>query len=131
MEIVLDKREYPLSIDEVYKVKVQIIRYFMAHLSKLINLLDVWDKYLEKLYPDKKLSAYDILKSGIFSIYFIVSNDIVVFKLDNNRKYKDMDAKLHELCKLINYGNKDIKGCRIFTDTFLHVLGNIDLYIEG
>lgn len=131
MYIILNRKDYPLSLHEVSKVRNIIIRYFIAKLNKDSRRITVWQKYIDLLFKDKDVSVYDVLKQGIYSLYVISTKDTIVFKLDINRKYKDTDAKLYELCKLVNYGNKEISGCYLFTDTFMWVIQNIDVYLKG
>ena len=107
MYITLDRKEYPLSLHEISKIKNIIIRYFIAKLNKDHKRINNWQKYIDILFKDKKISAYDILKQGVYSLYTISTVDSIVFKLNDNIKYKDTDAKLYELCKLINYGNTE------------------------
>lgn len=131
MYITLDRKEYPLSLHEISKIKNIIIRYFIAKLNKDHKRINNWQKYIDILFKDKNISVYDILKQGIYSLYIISTADSIVFKLNDNIKYKDTDAKLYELCKLINYGNKEVPGCYLFTDTFMWAIQNIDVYLKG
>ena len=46
--------------------------------------------------------------------------------IDNNVMLNDINIKLIDLCKLINYGTSDIVGTYIFTKSFKYLEDNMD-----
>ena len=109
--------------------------------AKIINNIDskklvVWNKYLttstsiKRLY-NKEYSAQDIL---IFAARNLVCSGIpgqISITINKNIRAPGFDRiSLYELVKLINYGNLNVKGYPVFTDTLHQVAEDIDSYLE-
>ena len=98
--------------------------------------IKAWQLYLEKLLADKilpkqKLSADAIILQGINSLEYILTDNSVEISVNNKITIPNLNqVKLISIIKLINYGNNDIKGYPIFTDTFNYFAENIDAYID-
>lgn len=58
--------------------------------------------------------------------YNIFANKFTI-EFDSNEILTGTDAKLIDICKLINYGVLGLGGCSIFTDSFDYFKRNIDL----
>lgn len=100
------------------------------------NKLKRWDKFFEdapqyKSIYKKKILTKDILVTGIRNLVCQQSSSFLSIRIDNNKFVPGLDrVKVDSICKLINYGNQDIKGYPIFTDTFEHFAASIHDYVD-
>ena len=103
-----------------------------------INLkkLEKWDKYFnsENVYKSiykKKISTRDLIVAGISNLYYQTSEDGFWISINPNKLTPGLDRiKLETICKTINFGNQQITGYPIFTNTFQEVADNITTYVE-
>lgn len=101
-----------------------------------IKKVAIWQLYLEKILADKilpkqKISADNIILQGINNLEYIYTDYSIEISVNNKINIQNLDqVKLISIIKLINYGNKDIVGYPIFTDTFNYFAENIDAYID-
>ena len=98
--------------------------------------LQNWNTYLNEL-PEyrsiykKKLAARDIIIAGASNLIAIDSSDSIIFMINPNIYAPGLDrVKLDSICKLINYGNNDMKAYPIFTDTFNYFRSELQTYIS-
>ena len=102
--------------------------------DKFLNDIDVRkllriEIFLKSLYKDIDvekviLQAFDnlIITESINCYYIKINPNIFIANLDR--------VNLLSICKFINYGNAEIPGYQIFTNTFDHFAKNIDTYIN-
>ena len=110
-----------------------LIRQYILYISSIIDFkkLNPINKYLkENLFKDKfykkNINALNIIVIGVYSIKYRKNKYKTVLYIDPYKKLPHTDIKLVSLCKLINYGNMDIKGYPIFTRGFNYIKENID-----
>ena len=72
-----------------------------------------------------------ILIYGINHLHYTETSEKIIIKMNYYLNCPNIDAKLYDICKLVNYGNLNIKGYPIFTNVFKHILNNIDFYIKA
>ena len=100
--------------------------------KKLIN----WDEYFnsESVYKSiykKKIFTRDIIIAGISNLYYQTTEDGFWISINPNILTPGLDRiKLISVCKLINFGNRQIPGYPIFTNTFQDIANNINTYVE-
>ena len=102
---------------------------------KIIKL-KAWDAYfndsgLYKSIYKKKILSEDIIISGIMKLKYHADKHMFWIIIDPNIYVPGLDrVKVESACKLINFGNRDIVGYPIFTDTFEYFADNIQDYLE-
>lgn len=95
-----------------------------------------WDIYLNKelVYKNiyiNQIKAIDIIAEGISNLYFQTFDRGFWISINPNILISGLDrVKLESICKLINYGNQEINGYPIFTDTFKYIADHINEYVE-
>ena len=73
------------------------------------------------IYPkvyDTPIKTFNIIKSGIENIIYTEYTDKFKIGIDNNTFVPNLNAKLNDICKQVNYGTLTIRGYPIFTDVF-------------
>lgn len=95
-----------------------------------------WDLYFNNnshfrsIYK-KKLSTKDFIIAGAINLDYIKSESSFIIRINNNYYTPGLDrVKLMSICKLINFGNTEVNGYPIFTDTFEYFAQNIQAYVE-
>ena len=98
--------------------------------------LQKWTNYFntKSMYKSiyrKMILAEDIISAGVYNLQHSRSGSIISIYINPNIYAPGLDRiKLVTLCKLINFGNQEIKGYAIFTSTFKHFSENINDYID-
>lgn len=99
--------------------------------------LDKWSVFLTesqsipRLYSDRKYSAQDLILEGIYNLEIKRNNSSkFVIQIDPRCTAKGYDRlNLASVCRLINYGNTELLGCPIFTNTFNKILKKLPEYV--
>lgn len=100
------------------------------------NKLKRWDKFFEesdeyKSIYRKKILTKDILIVGIRNLICRKFPQKLIIHINNNLFVPGLDrVRIETVCKLINFGNTEIKGYPIFTEVFGEVADNIHDYIN-
>lgn len=109
--------------------------------NKLIATIEdkkliVWDEFFNNnpvyisIYK-KKISTRDIIIAGANNLDYTKSESNFIITINNNIFTPGLDRiKLQSICKLINFGNLEIKGYPIFTDTFDYFAESIQDYVD-
>lgn len=98
--------------------------------------LENWDNFFnnQSMYKSiykKKISAIDLISAGASNLDYRISDSKFQILLNPNIYASGLDRiKVDTICRLINYGNRDLAGYPIFTDTFNYFAENIDLYVS-
>lgn len=98
--------------------------------------LKKWDKFFEnsseyKSIYKKKIVTKELIVIGVRNLVCFRSPIHLSIHIDTNQFVPGLDrVRIHSVCKLINYGNQEIKGYPIFTDTFEYFASNIDDYVD-
>lgn len=114
----------------IRRLKEQMIAYIDE------NKLKSWDSYLNeqtsfKSIYLKKISAKDILLSGINNLIFNKSSSKISILIDPNQYLPGMDRiKIYDMCKMINYGTLSQKGYPLFTNIFKQVESTFGEYVD-
>jgi len=90
------------------------------------------DMYLNKIpkYKTKfrkSLTCHDIVICGAYNLVYRKYGKKYIITINENQKLFGLDAKLYDMCKLINYGTLEIDGYPIFTDAFNYVQDNLEM----
>ncbi len=120
---------------------VKFIEYLIKQIREyLFNTMyspkfEHWNLYLQTIPEfaslDKPVTVQEILLLAISYLKFYKFDKNYEIVIDNNKKVLDTNAKLYDICKLINYGTLDIPGYPVFTNAFDYVLDHIDfLYLK-
>jgi hypothetical protein len=113
---------------------IQIRNEVIANIN--LKKLDNWDRYFnsETVYKSiykKRISTRDLIVAGVSNLYYQVSEDGFWISINPTKLTPGLDRiKLETICKVINYGNRQIIGYPIFTDTFQKVADNITDYVQ-
>lgn len=113
---------------------IQIRNEVIANIN--LKKLDNWDQYFnsETVYKSiykKRISTRDLIVAGISNLYYQVSEDGFWISINPTKLTPGLDRiKLETICKVINYGNRQIIGYPIFTDTFQNIADNITDYVQ-
>jgi galactitol-specific phosphotransferase system IIB component len=128
MKLFISNDKVPDSGFIPYIVTV-IKKYLIEHINK--DSLLRWDVYLKSIkdadFAD--MSAYDILLMGIDSINSTKVNKGYEIGFKNGVNSSEMNAKLYEVCELINFGNLTVNGVFLFTNIFEYFNNHLGQYI--
>lgn len=80
------------------------------------------------LAPDVHIDLLYAVLQSVDSLEYVEGLGYYHIQINPFVKLSGTDFKLVSIAKFINYGNQDISGCNIFTDSFLEVSENISMY---
>lgn len=114
-------------------IKKRMLTYCLSHLE--LSKLDKFDEYFKSegfvnTYKVSNLSSRNIIYLGISHLSHRRYETETQLSIDDSLYYPGTNIKISSLCKLINFGNMDIDGYPIFSNTFQHFRDNIDKYID-
>ena len=119
--------------DDFIVYLIREIRYYLPlkiNKRKLIK----WDDYLNSIgitTTDKyKISSYNVLLAGVHSLTYKKIDDEYIINIDNNAYMPYITESIDALCKLINYGNVELKGVYVLTETFEYFSKNVNKYFD-
>jgi hypothetical protein len=134
------KLDIPIKIDQ-FQIDARFIKWLIPYIRyevlKNINnrqLLEI-DRYVEEsqLLENYKIgniqfNSKRILLMSINNLVFHKGKDFYTIEI-NNIAYPGYAITLKNICKLVNFGNMDIKGYPIITNAFNHITDNLKRYI--
>ena len=114
----------------IERIKLKLISNInLSKMSLLDNYLSQ-SKDIKRLY-NKKYTACEIIMFATNNLICFKGADDIVITFDNNKFVPGFDRlNLITAIKLIDYGNRDVKGCHIFRDTFDYFAKDIDKYVK-
>ncbi|WP_300924727.1 hypothetical protein [uncultured Clostridium sp.] len=74
------------------------------------------------------ISAKNILLGGIYNLRVRISGNNSFIEIDPSVIIPNTSAKFIDIVKLINFGNLDLQGYRIISDTMEYFAENINLF---
>ena len=92
-----------------------------------LNKLKMWDKYLDTINKNHE-SAKEIILISLSELVYIIEDNYIIITINNNYVLSKLHLKLIDAIKLINFGNMEIKGYPIISDTFQYIEKNIKGY---
>ena len=132
MQIVIIEQQNMLT-DKFYAWFIkQIQSEFISKLDdkKLLS----WNEYLTENFRSvykKRVSAKDVLLSGIYNLQITKSSSKLTIEINDNVFVPYLDrVKVKTLCKLINFGNTEMKGYPIFSTVFQDFTKDFNHYID-
>lgn len=128
MKLEIDRK---YGLDFVLFVIKQLQKYIIGNVNpdKLV-FAETYINDKSKSMFRKYLSAYDIVVSGAMSITYNIYEHKFIVELNSNEILYGTNAKIIDLCKLINYGVIGVLPYPIFTDSFEHFEKNLIYYYE-
>lgn len=116
----------------IYRQKSFIAYDFIDYVCNVIRQLllssgidfQAFNNYFSMNY-DTDISAQSILVNASLNLTVKNYQQIAIISIDENVNYNNSQIRLIDLCKLLNYGNLDIQGTKVFSDTFDYVAHNI------
>lgn len=115
---------------------VYLIREIGYYLPLKINKrkLIKWDDYLNSIgitTTDKyKISSYNVLLAGVHSLTYKKIDNEYIINIDNNAYMPYITESIGTLCKLINYGNAELRGVYVLTESFEYFSKNVNKYFD-
>ena len=102
-----------------------ISKYLKSQIYKNKQLLINYNK-------DKNLLYRDLIEASNNIIYYhkYDKNDILI-QIDPNKKNPENDAKLYDICAMVNYGSRDCPALPIFTKTFNYFAENFWVFFSN
>lgn len=110
-------------------VKTRLINsiksYKLTHWDKYLSTSDAVSRLYNKIYKSS-----DIIVFAAQNLKCFGNAGEISITFDNTKLVPGFDRLLlSQAVKLLNYGNQDIKGCPIFTETFDFIAKDIDSYV--
>ena len=128
-----------MRLDINAKYGLEFVLYIIKKLQEYIigNINDkklvFIEEYINQNYKSiyrKHISARDVLVSGAMNLtYQIYANKFTV-EIDSKQILYGTNAKLYDICKLINFGVLGIGSYPILTDSFDYFRHNLDYMFE-
>ena len=128
-----------MRLDINTKYGLEFVLYIIKKLQEYIigNINDkklvFIEEYINQNYKSmyrKHISARDVLVSGAMNLtYQIYANKFTV-EIDSKQILYGTNAKLYDICKLINFGVLGIGSYPILTDSFDYFKDNLDYMYE-
>ena len=128
-----------MRLDINTKYGLEFVLYIIKKLQEYIigNINDkklvFIEEYINQNYKSvyrKHISARDILVSSAMNLtYQIYANKFTV-EIDSKQILYGTNAKLYDICKLINFGVLGIGSYPIFTESFDYFRDNLDYMYE-
>ena len=128
-----------MKLDINIKYGLEFVLYIIKKLQEYIigNINDkklvFIEEYINQNYKSvyrKHISARDILVSSAMNLtYQIYANKFTV-EIDSKQILYGTNAKLYDICKLINYGVLGMGSYHILTESFDYFRDNLDYMYE-
>ena len=128
MKLEID-RKYGLEF-VLYIIK-KLQEYIIGNINdKKLSFIEVYINQNYKSIYRNYISARDIIISGAMNITYQIYPNKFVIELDSKQILYGTNAKLYDICKLINFGVLGISAYPIFTDSFNYFKDNLDYMYE-
>ena len=128
MKLEIDK-QYGLEF-VLYIIK-KLQEYIIGNINdKKLSFIEVYINQNYKSIYRNYISARDVIISGAMNITYQIYPNKFVIELDSKQILYGTNAKLYDICKLINFGVLGISSYQIFTDSFNYFKDNLDYMYE-
>ena len=115
-----------------------LIEQTQQHFIGSINpqRLIVFDNYFKNFdwgFTDKKthfISTKQLLISAIYNLRYRKTMNSYTIEINPNAVIPSTSAKFIDIAKLVNYGNVELKGVYVLTDTFEYFSKNVNKYFD-
>jgi len=131
MKLILFDTERKYTDDFIDFLKTKMIYAGLGEYNPKKTVLH--EVYINEFYKSKfkkHISAREVIISGLYNISWQRYVDKIVIEINPNQLIAGTDAKLYEVCKLINFGTLDLPAYPIFTDLFETFKRNIDRWYD-
>ena len=128
MKLEID-RKYGLEF-VLYVIK-KLQEYIMGNINdKKLSFIEAYINQNYKSIYRNYISARDVIVSGAMNITYQIYPNKFIIELDSKQILYGTNAKLYDICKLINFGVLGISEYPIFTDSFNYFKDNLDYMYE-
>ena len=123
LNIILNKK-YSYIEDFLKKWLIpSLSKYLKSQIYKNKNLLINYN--IDNLYRDLIEASNNII------YYHKYGKNDVLIQIDPNKKNRENNAKLYDICAMVNYGSRDYPAFPIFTKTFDYFAKNFWLFFSS
>lgn len=111
-----------------HKIISQLDNEYIINFNNIVNDNEIF----KKNNPDSKVK-FDVRKAILISLntlkYRKIKN-VYIIDIGKDILFPNYQVKLETVCKLLNYGNTQIKGYPIFTNVFNDIRQNLESYYQ-
>ena len=117
-----------LIIERTALIKDDFIAFLIAMIKSRLVSFKVDESRFRKMFDsyNQDISAENIIIQAAKNLKVYTFNYQYIIRIDESVLYNNKSIRLIDLCKLLNYGNLEVEGCHIFTDTFNYIADNIN-----
>ena len=101
-----------------------LYNYNYRKAQKLEDYLNTIPKFKSKFR--RYISVKELIMIAAYNLRYKKFSSYYEITIDQNQKVFGIDAKLYDICRLINFGTLDVNGYSIFSDAFNYVEENIN-----
>lgn len=114
-----------IDLDNFCIYLIERLQQQAANTDYNIRLLNLWDDYLQVVFPDLKLNTSQIIRLYFDNQIFKQDRDNYIITVDPNIKISNIP--LEQIAQTISQGTLDIRGYDIFSDIYNEIASNIDV----
>lgn len=114
-----------VDLDNFCIYLIERLQQQAANTDYNIRLLNLWDDYLQVVFPDLKLNTSQIIRLYFGNQIFKQDRDNYIITVDPNIKISNIP--LEQIAQTISQGTLDIRGYDIFSDIYNEIASNIDV----
>lgn len=114
-----------IDLDNFCIYLIERLQQQAANTDYNIRLLNLWDDYLQVVFPDLKLNTLQIIRLYFDNQIFKQDRDNYIITVDPNIKISNIP--LEQIAQTISQGTLDIRGYDIFSDIYNEIASNIDV----
>lgn len=110
----------------IHHLMRQYKKYILADIDK--NKIKLYDDYFENVL-NLKIKCINYIVKALDNLQFIRTKDSIILYINNNIYINNINVL--DVCKLINYGNREIQAYPIFSKWASYIKNNLeDIYLE-
>ena len=114
----------------LYIIK-KLQEYIIGNINdKKLSFIEVYINQNYKSIYRNYISARDVIVSGAMNITYQIYPNKFVIELDSKQILYGTNAKLYDICKLINFGVLGMGSYPILTESFDYFRDNLDYMYE-
>lgn len=131
MKLILPSNEY-ITEDFICWLIIQIKYIILNNINE--SKLDLFNNYFKEqkfFKPINNKQKFDVRKLILLSINNITYrklNNVYIIEIKNNVTFPGYTVNINTLCRLLNYGNVNIKGYPLYTDSFKTIKANLKTF---
>ena len=117
-----------LTVTKTTQITNEFIQYLLARIrSMLLNSIIKYEKY-DILFKDfdNSITVASVVSQAASNLRVLNYETKLIIQINPTVNYINSSIRLIDLCKLLNYGNLEMNGCHIFTQTFDYIATNFN-----